>query len=258
MSDDPVQRALPLSTTATSAVGPYTPSIILHGNRRNPYIQWLRAVAALLVMIYHTATYQDLRLHDGRLRLVFGDWCGFFGVALFFAISGYLMSIAVRVQKPGLFLVHRIIRIYPAYIAVAAAFLVIAAAMGQSIPYQASLFLLMPARISRPILGIEWTLLFEITFYVMLYVISLAGWAKHIDRIAGLWIDRDPRLLRIMARPGGPSFPADLPAAVPGDQPAHGGGIADSPVAGPAHSRAVAVRLGGAALVRAACRGRAL
>ncbi len=188
MSDDPVQRALPLSNTATNAVGPHTPSIVLHGNRRNPYIQWLRAVAALLVMIYHTATYQDLRLHDGRLRLVFGDWCGFFGVALFFAISGYLMSIAVRVQKPGLFLVHRIIRIYPAYIAVAAAFLVIAAAMGQSVPYQASLFLLMPARILRPILGIEWTLLFEITFYVMLYVISLAGWAKHIDRIAGLWM----------------------------------------------------------------------
>ena len=188
MIGDPVRRALPLSDTAVSAVAPHTPSVASDGKRRNPYIQWLRAVAALLVMLYHTATYQNLRLHDGRFVPIFGDWCGFFGVALFFAISGYLMSIAVRVQPAGLFLMHRVARIYPLYIVVGLAFLGLSAAMGLSAAYQPLLFLLMPERISKPILGIEWTLVYEISFYAMLYLASLLRLAKRIEWLAIAWI----------------------------------------------------------------------
>jgi exopolysaccharide production protein ExoZ len=37
-------------------------------------------------------------------------------------------------------------------------------------------------------LGVEWTLVFECAYYVALFLIALAGWRRHMNRIALVWI----------------------------------------------------------------------
>src|SRR5215475_4375641 len=62
-------------------------------------IQVLRAVAATLVLLFHTK--------------VLG-W-GYAGVDIFFAISGFIMGTVGIAQKPADFFVLRLIRIVPLY-----------------------------------------------------------------------------------------------------------------------------------------------
>ncbi len=187
MTEMAVKPALPLSDRSTDSVSSHVPAGTLGQRRRSLPIQWLRAVAALMVMLYHSAEYQHLVLHDDRMRSLFGPPLGYFGVALFFAISGYLMSTAIRVQKPALFLVHRILRIYPLYFLAAAVFYGVASLAGNIVyldPY--SLFLMPLARVRYP-MRVEWTLIFEIAFYACLFLIAWVGLAKRIVWIALAW-----------------------------------------------------------------------
>jgi peptidoglycan/LPS O-acetylase OafA/YrhL len=178
------------STDASSEdVARHTPAGVRHGVRRNLPIQWLRALAALMVMLYHNSALQQSLLHDGRLRAVMPDALGYFGVALFFAISGYLMSVAIRVQSPFVFLAHRIVRIYPLYFVVAACACLITILQGETLIFDWRSLLLMPlARVDYNLKLVEWTLVYEIAFYVMLFLVSLAGQAKRIVPLAALWL----------------------------------------------------------------------
>jgi peptidoglycan/LPS O-acetylase OafA/YrhL len=67
------------------------------------YLQYLRALAAISVLLYHASYY--LSAIDGHpyfLR-IFTGWFGNFGVTLFFAISGYLMATLARKSSPSTF-----------------------------------------------------------------------------------------------------------------------------------------------------------
>jgi peptidoglycan/LPS O-acetylase OafA/YrhL len=188
MTEFPVIPALPLSDTRTDDVSSHTPTVRTGGSRRNLQIQWLRAIAAIMVMLYHSAAYQDSILHDGRFHAWFSDSFGYFGVALFFVISGYLMSIAIRVQTPFMFLAHRVIRIYPLYFLAALVFYGLMSALGNNMYFDPYSLLLMPlAKVRYPMMRVEWTLIFEIAFYVCLFVISWLGFAKKIVWIAIAW-----------------------------------------------------------------------
>ncbi len=120
---------------------------------------------------------------------VFGSSLAYMGVALFFAISGYLMSIAVRVQRPTLFLMHRIVRIYPIYFLIAVALFLINQVFFRVQVYDFNWLLLMPLfRLKHPFVNVEWSLIFEVSFYSCLFLIGLVGWARHIGRIALVWM----------------------------------------------------------------------
>lgn len=127
-------------------------------------IQVLRGFAALAVAFYHT---------DYRLA---GDWhTDFSGVAIFFVISGFIMCFITQTD-PDDFLTKRAVRIVPMYWLCTCLLLLIGYKFrllnplvwinnGLVIDFPRSL-LFIPAE-KFPLLGVGWTLNFEIYFYVV-------------------------------------------------------------------------------------------
>lgn len=70
-------------------------------------IQYLRAVAALLVVLVHTANFFHVNGHTVPI--------GRFGVDLFFVVSGFVMVATTRDMGSGQFMARRIIRVVPIY-----------------------------------------------------------------------------------------------------------------------------------------------
>ncbi|MGD9508415.1 MAG: acyltransferase family protein [Geminicoccaceae bacterium] len=162
-----------------------SPSLLRHG--KSIEIQWLRGLAATFVLLYHTSLYQSVIQKVDKSLLIFNPLFGWYGVAIFFAISGYLIAQLVRRQKPARFMLHRVVRIYPVYLLVAGVVVVDAWFAGRGIP-QLAVFSLVPAgRLSYP-LTVEWTLVFEITYYVILCLLAVSGLVRWLDWIAAAWL----------------------------------------------------------------------
>lgn len=137
-------------------------------------IQLLRAIAALMVVLHHIAI-KAAQYHTGALS----DYhIGYFGVDLFFIISGYIMchSITHRSMSFRQFMQHRIKRIIPLYWAVTAAAMIIywlAPSMVNSSGGETSLFsswTLIPLG-KKLLVNNGWTLSYEFLFYII-----FAGW----------------------------------------------------------------------------------
>lgn len=153
---------------------------------RNIDVQWLRAVAAVFVVLFHASHYLQDRVGDARFVEIFDGRFGLIGVAIFFAISGALMADLVRRDDPGLFLAHRLVRIYPLFILVAVAFSALRSG-GLDVDARAlSLGLVGNRGIYQ--LGVEWTLILEIFFYVVLFLVAAAGLARFIAPLAIGWL----------------------------------------------------------------------
>lgn len=128
-------------------------------------LQVLRGIAAIGVVFYHT---------DYRLA---GDYhTDFFGVSTFFVISGFIMCFISRADARD-FLRNRLTRIVPMYWLCTAAYLlltckipieIITAPMPLNILWSV---LFLPSG-DHPVLGVGWTLNFEMFFYV-LFALSL-------------------------------------------------------------------------------------
>ncbi|WP_298258647.1 acyltransferase [Bradyrhizobium sp.] len=134
-------------------------------------LQVLRGCAALGVAFYHTG-----------FNLA-GDWhTDFSGVAVFFVISGFIMCFITRENAEG-FLTKRFIRVIPMYWLGTLAFVALRYGFGSlsSTAFSANptlakdLFdslLFLPSE-KLPVLGVGWTLNFEIYFYL---VFGVALW----------------------------------------------------------------------------------
>jgi peptidoglycan/LPS O-acetylase OafA/YrhL len=141
---------------------------------RNARIQYLRGFAAFGVVLAHSS-------------FAFERF-GVYGVALFFAISGYLMSGLVRSDDPWRFLSHRILRIYPTYFLMVGLVLAMSRITGVPASFDLLGFTLLPAGLRTFTLGgLEWTLVFEITYYTLLFLLALAGLQRHIEVMALVW-----------------------------------------------------------------------
>ena len=149
-------------------------------------IDALRGVAALAVCLFH---WEHIAFgtpnQDQWFRL------GALGVELFFVISGFvILMVADRVRSIGAFVLARIVRLYPAYLASVAltalyvlwvqkyglATVLVNVSMLQS-------FVDVP-NIANP----YWTLAFEITFYGLLMAVLCAGTLRHIAIVALAWL----------------------------------------------------------------------
>lgn len=146
-------------------------------------IQALRFVAALLVVVLHSTFYTHERLDDS---VVVWDWGGV-GVDIFFTISGFVMMVSTKnlvLRSDGwkFFAMRRIVRIVPIYwIATTVkllTLLVLPAAVlhAQLEPHKVVLsYFFLPSRNVdgevQPLLGVGWTLIFEMAFY---FIFTLA------------------------------------------------------------------------------------
>ncbi|MBB3902536.1 acyltransferase family protein [Methylobacterium brachythecii] len=176
-------------------------------------IQWLRAVAAITV-VFHHANFHWNGLREA-LDLPSADFlglhCWWFGIYIFFVISGFLM---VRASPdfgvpgaPRRFLARRMIRIVPLYwllttLSVIAVILIPSSEVIETgtLAYVVKSYLFIPtlraAGDVRPILGQGWTLNYEMFFYLcfalaMLLPRRLGLPALTAAFLALAWIGRD-------------------------------------------------------------------
>jgi peptidoglycan/LPS O-acetylase OafA/YrhL len=144
-------------------------------------IQILRFFAAFWVLIYH-AQYlinpqADILVPPWFFRLI--QNAGFVGVDIFFVISGVIMALtthdlANNVRNSARFISVRFTRIYTGWWPLFILYW-LAAALGNQLEgklFFASLFLF-PTFLSNYILGLLWTLSFELYFYCMVAILIL-------------------------------------------------------------------------------------
>jgi peptidoglycan/LPS O-acetylase OafA/YrhL len=150
---------------------------------RFPCFDGLRALAAFAVLVYHvTTTYNLETLHSDTWQWT--QRLGNFGVSTFFLISGFLLyrpfvtALFADREPPKLipFWGRRALRIYPAYwvaITVAAYGMAIITISNFQIFF--STYLLLQnyrAGLTLAGLGVEWTLVIEVSFYIALPFIA--------------------------------------------------------------------------------------
>ncbi|WP_162243892.1 acyltransferase [Aurantimonas sp. Leaf443] len=141
---------------------------------RNVPIQWLRALAALEVMVWHsdllTKRFSDASIQDSLYRPFGGV-----GVEVFFVVSGFLMAL-VTAGRPGAasFVAGRVRRLVPLYWAftslVILAFVINPrwhlADFEPAFAPIASAYLFLP-QTGFPVLPVGWTLEYEVLFYAL-------------------------------------------------------------------------------------------
>ena len=159
-------------------------------------IQFLRVAAAVGVVLYHLGCHAPplLGLDPAVLRhtLVAG-----FPVPLFFAVSGFVLTHALRSAPPGRFLVARFLRLYPGY------WLALAGVVGLMrlrvytehhrwmIHFVGGTTLtLWPAGPGRVLylLGVEWSLAYEVFLSVALAAFGLVGRGRAVPVLAAAWL----------------------------------------------------------------------
>lgn len=163
-------------------------------------VQGLRAFAVLLVVCLHLQlAHNGVDLEREPLFGIFRIF-GNAGVDLFFAISGFIMLVTNweqfgKVGASGRFFLHRVIRIYPAYwlsiVPIALVFflardrLMTGHVEGKT-DLLASVFLY-PQPVQHVLLPVSWTLVFEMTFYVI-FAFMLLAHRRYLVPFLALWL----------------------------------------------------------------------
>lgn len=165
--------------------------------KRVQNIQALRGVAVLSVVLFHLMTIEK---KYGGTKTILQDFFSFgmFGVDLFFVISGFVMIAVTRgkfqnTKQAIRFLYHRASRIYPIYwvysILVLGLFFVkpslVNSSQGNQVDILAS-FLLLPSEI-LPLVMVGWTLIHEMYFYLIFFIVLLITPEKRIVNVLLLW-----------------------------------------------------------------------
>ena len=152
-----------------------------------PNVQYLRATAALIVVLWHAA------LETGRgAGTPLAIWHGGFGVEIFFVISGFIITYTSRAlsgRAAAITFIHkRLARIVPLYWITTTAFIAISVLMrnlvhrsGDYDPiYIVNSYLFIPSQASdgsmQPVYGLGWSLNYEMFFYFCFAVAILKKW----------------------------------------------------------------------------------
>lgn len=175
---------------------PGTRNAAVAAHARLHHIDALRAIAALLVLWLHVAeSYRNLSPQTAASMWVYDSaWSinvGRLGVALFFAISGFVIPFSIRPQAPAPvrdFLLRRAFRIFPLYwlsipLGIVACHLI----WGGRFTFADllfNLFLLQYAFDHPPAIGLYWTLVVELLFYLACAGLLLVHSIDRYGRIA--------------------------------------------------------------------------
>jgi peptidoglycan/LPS O-acetylase OafA/YrhL len=145
-------------------------------------IQFLRFVAALMVVAYHASKHVLDTGADQGIFFSAAEAVGFAGVDVFFVISGFIMFYTTGESSGGSssldFLKRRLARIYSGYWPF---FFFAAAVFAWARPghFEAAdlltSFLLWPAPLNEVLLDVAWTLSYEMYFYLLFTLLVLVG-----------------------------------------------------------------------------------
>ena len=153
--------------------------------KRITEIDALRGIAALFVVLYHYTFHYGRRF--GHLSSDYNTEIfsyGHYGVQLFFIISGFVIFMSVRRgRSAGDFLIKRVFRLYPAYIAsIVITFIVLnssAIDIQRTIPEMILNMTMFQEFFGiRNIDGSYWSLRVELTFYLVMGVVMLLDKTK--------------------------------------------------------------------------------
>lgn len=166
---------------------------------RRPGLDLMRVAAVAAVAWFHYGFRMQVTGEAGPVAGAGdpGDWArfGYLGVSVFFAISGYVISISTEGRDPFAFAVARIARLWPVYVvAMTLTALVTLAVPALGFPlslpqYLANLTMLSPF-LGQPFMdGAYWSIVAEILFYGWVGLLMLAGlWSRHQVLVALVWL----------------------------------------------------------------------
>ncbi len=163
-------------------------------SQRIPELDALRGIAALLVVGFHyTTKFGELYGHPQEIGINFSH--GHFGVQLFFCISGFVIAMTLdRTSSWMDFVVSRFSRLYPSFwVAVATTFLVVSilGLPGKEVGIEhvpANLTMVPNLLKANMVDGVYWTLQVELFFYIIMLLLHLSGFLKHIHAVSFVWL----------------------------------------------------------------------
>ncbi|GII20568.1 acyltransferase family protein [Planosporangium mesophilum] len=161
------------------------PTVVTKRSRRLAPLDGLRLVAALTVVFYHYIG-QGTRAWGGHTSYLFPNAhpivsYGWTGVQLFFIISGFVICMSGWGRSLGDFVVSRVVRLYPAYIAgvLITAAVITALPLVTEVPKPGrilvNLTMLQEPLGVRHIDSVYWTLWAEIRFYLLFSLVVWRG-----------------------------------------------------------------------------------
>lgn len=154
----------------------------------------LRGIAAMLVVLFHyTCNYVEISAGGWTHRS--GIWWGFYGVQLFFAISGFVIYMSLERSQHGTdFLVSRFSRLFPTFWA-AMLITTIAVTLSddarlkvETIAILANVTMLPNIFNQPPVDAVYWSLAVELQFYFFIFLLHALGQFRHIERWLFGWI----------------------------------------------------------------------
>ncbi len=159
-------------------------------------IDLLRFVAAFTVVIFHYAfrgaAADDMTTVSFDLLNPIARY-GYLGFHLFFIISGFVIILSGYKKTASEFVISRMVRLYPAYwFSVTFTFLVILM-MGapryhaEVLQYVANLTMLHGYFGVKSIDGVYWTLMVELKFYFLVFLLILSNQFKKLKYYLGVW-----------------------------------------------------------------------
>lgn len=165
--------------------------------KRLELLDYCRFFAALSVLTYH---YTFSGVNVGKVNSFQFDEIissftkyGYLGVELFFMISGFVIFLSATKRSASSFIVNRAVRLYPAYwFAVIFTSIVSLAFGGEQLQVYISQVLLNLTMLQSflgimHVDGVYWTLVYEIEFYIAVYLLILLGLKKYLVQIFMSW-----------------------------------------------------------------------
>ncbi len=119
---------------------------------------------------------------------------GFLGVALFFMISGFVIIHSAAHRSAREFAIGRIVRLYPAFVVCMTLTAALSLFWGGPLMTVSGSQFLANLTMNAPMFGhsfidgVYWTLIFELKFYVAVFIVILLGLAQHLERFFHGWI----------------------------------------------------------------------
>ncbi|GAA1301406.1 acyltransferase [Brachybacterium tyrofermentans] len=164
--------------------------------QRVEIVDYLRLLAAVSVVAFH---YLYNGIHNGKVDSIDHEpiaavaQYGYLGVNFFFMISGYVIFASARGKTAKQFAVGRALRLYPAFwvaLIITTVFTLFLGGdmMTVNLPQFLANLTIVPKLLDQPLVdGVYWTLLYEVQFYFLVFLLILFRQGKRLEILMPAW-----------------------------------------------------------------------